>query len=466
MHDDHKLYQLAGDTFETFSHIDAAGKPCLIPAQNVPMLCWPDGHWCLPANIYLQKLYSRGLSRRDRGGSLLIYAVNLSHLVRFCAKNNVDFIELSDSQFSLFMRSLVGEKDPVTGIPVRTPNTAISIGRVCLAFLATVADLYNEPNFIGPKGRIKAEERQYTLRGRRNDSGQRIFNHWYHSAFPKPSTLKKRLPISTANIARLKSSILAASSSIYLRKRRYVLLRLLEITGARRFEIAALTVESVLQAAAMDRPRLKVFTAKRGDSAYRFIPISRADINFLVEFIDVNRRILVKKIGHGAVDRGPLLISSTTGEKLATNTITQEIALLRRAAQIDGQVCAHMFRHRFITKIFISLVEHHQLSNPDQFRQALIDTEGMKQVVQEWAGHLSRESTDRYINLAFGEAADFSKTCDLVQADSAIGSAKSYLSQIEGDLASGEASAEQIVSRLRDLLRSLETDLEATRSRS
>lgn len=454
-----KLYQLTDKKFEAFSHIDSSGEIHCVAADNVPMLMWPDGRWCLPANVFLQKLYSRGLSRRDRGGSLLTYAVQLSHLIRFCARNRIEFIDLSNSQFSFFIKSLVGEKDPITGLAVRSTNSVISIGRVCLEFLASVEDLYNEKGFVGAQGRIKAKLNSSVANPYRTGSLPTKFTYWEHDAFPKPSPLRKRLPVSSDDISKLKEAVLKVSNeSLYLRKRRYVMLRLLEITGARRFEIANITVDSILEAATMPNPRIKIYTAKRSDEHYRWIPIARSDLNFLLEFISVNRRRILKKLRLDPADGGPILISGTTGKRLATNTITQEISMLREAAQIKGQLCAHMFRHRFITKLFVALIEQHKISNPDHFRQGLLDTETFKQVVQEWTGHMRKDSVDRYISLAFSEVTSFTKTFDLVKANSAVASAKNYLQEIQDELAAGHSSKD-ILGKLKDLIASLDADL-------
>ena len=71
------------------------------PAHDIPMLSWPDGRWCLPANIYMLELYHRGLSRKNHGGTLLTYAANITHLLRYCFDNQIDFPDLTDNQFAL-----------------------------------------------------------------------------------------------------------------------------------------------------------------------------------------------------------------------------------------------------------------------------------------------------------------------------------------------------------------------------
>lgn len=55
-----------------------------------------------------------------------------------------------------------------------------------------------------------------------------------------------------------------------------------------------------------------------------------------------------------------------------------------------------MFRNRFITKLFVALIEQHEFENPDSFRRALLDTETIKQKIQQWTGHANLSSLDVY----------------------------------------------------------------------
>lgn len=156
---DRQLFKLTGDGFQTFDRLGEDDTLIFKPADNVPMLFWPDGQWCLEANVFMQQLYSKGLSRRDLGGTLKTYAARLSLFIRYCAKNRTDFRSLSDNQFALFIKGLNGERDPITGTMVREPNATIAIGRICLEFLASVAELHQDIALIGTDGRVKAAKR-------------------------------------------------------------------------------------------------------------------------------------------------------------------------------------------------------------------------------------------------------------------------------------------------------------------
>ena len=89
------------------------------------------------------------------------------------------------------------------------------------------------------------------------------------------------------------------------------MLLLLEATGARRTEVAYLTVDDVLAASKMKKPMLRIRTVKRSadEEDYRLLPISRTDIERLATFIRINRAAVIRKICGSSNDDGRLLIS-------------------------------------------------------------------------------------------------------------------------------------------------------------
>lgn len=75
--------------------------------------------------------------------------------------------------------------------------------------------------------------------------------------------------------------------------------------------------------------------------------------------------------------------------------------------------------------------------------------------------YLREELTERYVNLAFAETANFGKTYDFFLANNALFSAREYLSQLENELSNGQASTDGIAAKLKAFLNSLETGLGA-----
>jgi integrase len=462
----HQLYSLSSRNFQAPNYVDFSGSLHSRPANDLPIMQWPDRSWCHAANRFLWELFEKGLSRRNRGGSLAVAAAHISQLLRYCWKRHLDPIELSDNHFREFITQLGREKR--VGHPeqfARTGNAVIAIGRSCLAFLNSVGEYHDDPLFLGPKGRIQAAKREHVVivEGGRSRTAKRVVLYWDHDILPEPSTKLRRLPIASATIGKLRAAVASISSTPYQRIRRYVMLKLLEVTPSRRGEIALITVESVLLAARMEMPMLCVPTLKKkgGRLEYRYIPISRADIKFLAQYAEIHRRIIVKRCLKGK-DHGILLVNGRNGEALFPNTITQEIKQLARAAGVQEKTCPHMFRHRFITKLFVALIEQHEIENRDHFRRMLIDSEQFKRKVAEWTGHTDLGSLDVYINLAFEEIGNFKRVYSLATVNMAIDSFIGTLQAEVSNLRSGDIPF-LAAERLLELAEALKLDIEGAK---
>jgi integrase len=450
-----QLFRLAPVGFRLPCIVESGTNIHHVDAECLPLMRWPDGRWCFAANSFMLELFRNGLARLPRGGTLGTYAAYLSHLIRFCHAAKTDFHELTDQQFTLFMRTLHGERQVGDELArVREASTTVAIGHLCLKFLEHVGELSGQPDFVGPLGAIRAKRRTNTYRG-----VTRLV--WDHPSFPARSGVRSRLPISLHQIQRLQMAATEHSSSLYQRLRRYVMLRLLEITGGRRTEVVGLTVESVRAAVCMDKPALSLVTLKRGDRLHRLVPISRHDAHFLLDFANRAREKVIKTTCGRAADDGILLVSETTGRGLKSNTITQEIWGLALRGGVEGKACAHMFRHRFITKLFVALIEQHAIENEDSFRRMLVSTETFKSLVLEWTGHRRAESLDRYIHLAFAEFAGAGATIDAVNTLRDAEAAQHHLAQLERDLTEG-MRPDEAVRRMKLLLANLNAGLKAT----
>lgn len=196
----------------------------------------------------------------------------------------------------------------------------------------------------------------------------------------------------------------------------------------------------------LPEPKLALMTAKQpgGRELYRLVPIARHDLTFLIEFIEKNRRRIVRNTCGLENDDGYVLISETTGHKLRPNTITQEIATLAKAAGILERSSPHLFRHAFITKLFVALIEQHSFENVDDFRRALLDTEGIKAEIQQWTGHRNVNSLDTYIHMAFATLTNFKKTLSAVNVGRVIESFKGSVAQVRNELGAGMSSADAV----------------------
>jgi integrase len=448
-----KLYTLTSAEFRLPFHQDHQNNIITQPANDIPMMFWPDGSWCLLANFYMQDLFSDGFSRKNGGGTLKVYAANLSHLIRFCFYNKTDFYDLTDNQFTFFIITLASERsssDP--SVLARSSNHVIAIGRVCLEFLSQVGEWFSDLEFVSKNGQIRAhkvviEDDKDNEVFRR--SRKRKKSYWHHSAFPTASEKKSRSPITIKNISNLhNAAVVSNSNNFFILKRRFVMLKLLESTGCRRIELTELKVDDVYNALNLfnigetETPMLQFVTAKTRSREWEFrkVAIPLEDLRLLIEFIEVNRYPTIKKLvknGKLAKDEGYVFISMSTGNQLRSNTITQEVYSLTKNAGIIEKVCAQMFRHRFITLRFVDLLMEVKLKNPNGFWQGLINIDDIKTKVQQSTGHKNRDSLDNYIDLAFDEILHYSEVKSGVLLRNEVDSVRTALVHFSSLLKSG-----------------------------
>jgi len=176
---------------------------------------------------------------------------------------------------------------------------------------------------------------------------------------------------------------------------------LLEHTGARRSEIIEITVSDIRNAMNMSFPLLRLRTLKRGTYSERFIPISRVVLSEAKKYIQFARRISLRNFKDTEHDR--LFVQEKTGKPLGACSITNEMIQLRSHAGIEEKVCAHMFRHAFITNLFVLLIKRHKFKQKDDFRSALLNSKKFLYDVMLWTGHKDPLSVERYIHLAFAK---------------------------------------------------------------
>lgn len=465
---DKQLFQLSQPEFVSYIRAAEAGQMYETVNGSLPWVRWPDGQWCIEVNLYLQWLYARGYSIKGRGGTLATYAAYITPLIRYCANNTKGsarrkFIELLDAEFTLAIRGLGSEKVLRKGtlVSARSPTYICKIGAVWLDFLVFVGEeYYGDLHFVGRDKRIKGFKKEYEKKVR---NGRNVINtKWWHASFPEPEPDNKRLPMNDGQLERLRHAAERLKSDDFLRNRRLVMLELFESLGLRRMEAVLLRVSDVRRAlrerkkARVDGhvgfiPMLRFRTVKKkgGKFGVREVPIDDITLNFIETFGRLRKRHLAQLEIEDDVENGLLLINSGTGKGLVPNTITLEFSILAKAAGIKEQCCPHMMRHRYITKAFVRLILAHELELQDDFRKALIDSSAFKQKVMEITGHISEESLNIYINLAFDEVAELGKTMTRVQAQSYIDALSAAKNRYRADIARGK-SVEEAAAQLLD----------------
>lgn len=422
----HKLYSLLGE-FDTFSHY-SDGRTSLRDATNIPFMNWPNGSPCIIGNLYMLSLFNRrgrgsrrGLSRSGQdGGTMAVYAASLSQLLRRCYHDKIDPIMLTDGDFTDYITELREERSPVNpSEPKRIEDTISEIGRVWLDFLGVVGRLHGYPNFVAPEGRIRAIEKTYHFKDKLGQ--KRTETYLSHHSFGPPSRKKKINPITAEQIALLKDTARKEESSLFVKVRRSLLIDLLTDTGARRSEIEQLTIDDIKAAKKLKNPTLRLTTLKQhGVLSFREVPVLPTLLHHLNNFVEKQRNDIMKKKYKDGTDHRRFFVSERNGQPLSSKYLYNEIKKLKVASGIETPIFPHMFRHRFITKLFIDLIRTHQITNEDEFRRNLLDTEIFKAQVTEWTGHLDSNSINTYLHLALAASADYAETVNTVHMQRAM----------------------------------------------
>ncbi|WP_254506101.1 tyrosine-type recombinase/integrase [Pseudomonas sp. FBF18] len=398
-----KLYKLTKSGATLPAAVDNQHQVILKDASKIPCLWWPDGRWCVEANLWVLDLYNKGRSRTERGGTLLSYTTNISHLVRYAHAQKTRLLEITDIQFGFFIISLLGERNS-QGAKIRNQNSVANICRNCLTFIDFIGKTFG----VEPRLTIKRKPTKIRLLNGLQVSRMTLWN----PATPQEARRTTRFPI---NIDAIKKLRLAAASNInssrFVRERRRVMIRLLEMTGGRRLEINLITVSSVIKANSTGSITLttakqggSTSTTTQGSSKTRELPVSRLDLKMLMDFIHYYRAPVIDSFLKIHEDHDRLLISERTGLPLTSNHITAELAGLRRLAGLSEPISPHLFRHRFVTKIFVAELLNKKIESLGTFKSMLLDTESLKRKVMELTGHRDSRSLDIYIHLAWDEA--------------------------------------------------------------
>jgi site-specific recombinase XerD len=452
-----KLFELSSDGFRLPALIDMHGNVHSIRANEVPMMFWPDGSWCFEANGFIKSNFDKSLAR----STLSTYAYNLSLFLRHCFNNNIQLAKITDNEFTFFIRCLMAERTQTSpSVNVRSPNQVREIGRICVEFLFYVGNLYCIENFIGINARIPLEKREVEIPNKYRNSGRSIKTVWWHRSFPQPSPKKSKLPVTAVNIKILREVIHNVSNKSFLKKRRYILIMLLENIGARRGEISNIKVESIYNANRMQYPEIEVNTLKQSTEKTRFIPVARSDISTLIEYIEKNRNPIVKKRTGSVKGDGYLLVSMRSGLKLRPNTITQEIHLLAKAGEIQEQIGPHLFRHRWITLAIIDELKDYNPKSFDDFRRKALDIHVLKEKLIQWTGHSKAESLDPYIHLAFEEISSRSSHSKTHSVKRSISSAIDIIEELQRERANKAVDGEELLIKIDALMKDLQADLE------
>lgn len=427
--------------------------PTKLIARATFAVLWPDGTPCSLAENYLLAKFKQGASVQDDGGSLRTIVTKLTHLIRHCWVTQRDFWELTNDDLDSLIQNLMRETRP--GAPLekaRDNNTIRAIISSAVDFLLWIQNELLIDNKLIGKGRKFSisliEKRVVDARGDQRGT------HLIYCRLPPPETKEPKRPMSREKRNALWQAISDLSTGeykfpvriqkvfdsdelrAYMKARRELLLELLEATGARPAELAALSVSS--NENCFREEQLQIITLKRRREAERKIKLQPSVAMKLTIFIRKHRANLLKKLTNAQCALAPndRVFVSVDGREMSARALTTEFSMLSKEAGLDSyQSCMSMFRHRFITKqIAIHLGIYLDQNNKCKELMTDGDYRTVLKKVATITGHGSELSLLHYLDLAWEELGVYDRVNTALRIDAAVESTMTKVVSLIGDL--------------------------------
>jgi len=447
---------------------------------------WPNGATCFPVEMFLADLSDTTKISKADGGTVGTYAIDLSHLVRYCFDCKVDFWDLGHSHIDDLISELVSKVN-VYNERVRNNNTIKGILTHIVIFLKWVQKEHcPNRNLIGvdtglKRHQIKLQTGVYRKGGYSNI--YEIFPHKLPDAIQQP-----KKPISSANIKLLWNALAKDKFNMginkrlqaifskqeqkdhiaYMYNRRIFQLIMLEATGLRPQEL--ITIKAKSNKKLLDDSRIEIPTLKREKST-RIIPIdSRTKIKVQL-FLELHREKLIKRlIKHGVVSDiseidDVMFLNPETGKVVKPDAAYMEFKRLSNKAGITQKNCQSMFRHRFVTNMVKLNLISFMDKNPVKSRYNFADSDyrTILTKVATFTGHKDPESLRHYIDLAWDELDVFSFAYEVDNLHSKLRSISRLVSELKGDIEGEKGSHKaKILSMIDNALTDIENEADLT----
>jgi len=415
---------------------------------------WPDGSPCVLMELYLQARSLEVTVNSIDGGTLGTEASQLSHIIRFCWQIKKDFWELEQQDLRDFITYLMSEKHPHNpSRSKRNNNTVNNIVDLTIRYLKWLQDnIFVNLLIVGSKqedSNIWLKTVNYTdWRGRRSvalkfpnlppkatqepkspigrDMKRLLWNAISTMADPSKQSLKY-----IGQFSEMKEMI---EELAYLKKRRELLLELLEATGARPGELSQLLVSE--NESCSTKNTIILITLKRRKFEKRSIPI---DVSLAIRielFIAKQRRELLNRLDSMASPQDRLFLT-TKGTPLEVGTIEREFSRIVSKAGIgDVQACMSMFRHRFITNMVMIHLKSFMSEHEGKVRTTITDADyrTILKRVATFTGHGHEGSLEHYIDLAWTEMGVFDYVEPAISLMNAVEGSINTLTALMGDI--------------------------------
>lgn len=396
---------------------------------------WPDGKPCTAVELFLNYLIDeRNYTIREHdGGSLKVIVSDLTHIIRFCWTKKKGFTELYDEDFHEFVSYLSEEKDTNNPHSYKRDSDTVTriINNTIELFFWIQKNLQVDTTLVGirsdnPNITLKCKESYKT---KYNDDSVRL----YYPYQPTNETKSIKRPISrkiklslwdsvsymsdpksggSRIMKQSKSHHLGLQKLEFLKKRREILLDLLETTGARPGELISLRASDLENCTDTQTIKLPSLKRRRGRDPIREIPIDPAVAIKLELFIHKHRcdlLINLRKNGSFPDPQDRLFISCNNGNPITKDAINKEFQRIVYNSGVTQKTCMSLFRHRFITNMVKIHLRAFLNDNQGSGKLAMTDSDyrTILKKVATFTGHANEMSLLNYIDLAWDELGIF-----------------------------------------------------------
>lgn len=458
---DNQLFRICSvDVPCSVGRIGTRERVVLESVPAFPFMYWPNGTPCESVNMYFLEI-----AKKTTGDTLITYASELSHLVRFCANNNIAISAFADCDFFEFARILECEKSKLNPLEhARNRNTVrVILSRAILFFqwyqryfkLATETPLIGEAR----------ESPQIIVARVKNTDPNLKFNmyHYVHRAMPTSESREPKRPIALSVIEDIekciddKSLSERQSSSLrnrpvyfeaslaYLRGRRHFMMWYMKRVGLRPSEMIETELERNLDVLSTKKILIPTKKLRRKVAPLRSFPVRLQDATVFHRYL-VLRQNYIDVLRQSGVDvsKSTSLFLSVNGTPVKKASLARDFARLAQSAGYqDVQVCFSMFRHRFITYEVIAHIKEF-MSRVGTSRHMMTETdyESILKRVAVKTGHKNVKSLWHYIDLAWDEIDVWGGVDRAISRLHAGDKFFNDLLSLQHDLAVGKASEE------------------------
>lgn len=385
---------------------------------NFPFMRWCNGRPCEAINMYLLDI-----APLTTGDSLITYASQLSHLVRYCSKQSLPFIDLTDAyihDFSLYLQEEPSEI--IQNELARNNNTIRTIlGRVFL-FLEWYQDSLlplNKQLLIGEK-KFSPKITVIFKLNRHNNK-----NYIAHSSMPPSVSTDPKRPIAQSiienieltieklslfenqseySLRRFKNNIDAYKMELeYIRSRRRFMIWMMKRVGLRPSEMVGIDVaahKNILITKVILIPTNK---RRKKIAPIRNFPITIKDATVFKRYL-TSRSKFIEAFRDITMGSEALFLGSD-GSNIKKTSLEKDFSRLAvLSGYQDIQACFSMFRHRFITyEVIVHFKEFMKGTGKSRQLMTDIDYRSILKRVATKTGHGTVDSLWHYIDLAWDE---------------------------------------------------------------